>query len=260
MNTIVSIIVSIYLFFVGTFSLYPAVELKQGINEDPVPYLFDQQIKGYRYLDGESELPFRLKEPETVNEGEKYPLVVFLHGSGEMGNNNQCHVMLTLLGGIKKNGTPCYIFMPQLHKNGEWYDEDVDSAITYVIEEFIMKNYPIDENRIYVTGDSRGGRGTYGQVLSHTERYAAAMPLCGYHSEIYEGSPIFETLSEVPLWIGHSKNDPIVSSSYSRLVYEGVSALGGEVKYTEYKIGGHNCWDRFYSDGEVWEWLFAQSK
>ncbi|MBR2417861.1 MAG: hypothetical protein IKB12_04440, partial [Clostridia bacterium] len=131
LNTIVSAILSVYLFFIGIFGLYPAQgELKDGLNTDPVPYLFDKTIDGYRYLHDGRELPFRLKSPEKTEEGKTYPLVVFLHGSGERGNDNQCHVMLSLLKGIRKNGTPCFILMPQLHEEGNWEDDDMDAALT----------------------------------------------------------------------------------------------------------------------------------
>lgn len=108
LNTIVSAILTVYMFFVGAFGLYPAQgELKEGINPDPVPYLFDKTIEGYRYLHEGRELPFRLKSPDKIEDGKTYPLVVFLDGSGERGNDNQCHVMLSLLKGVEKNGTSC---------------------------------------------------------------------------------------------------------------------------------------------------------
>lgn len=259
-NSIITFILTVYVFLVGAFGIYPQAELHQGLNTDPIPCVFDETMSGYRYLSGERELPFRIKAPETVKENETYPLIVFLHGSGERGNDNQCHVMRSLLKGVKENGTPCYIFMPQLHKNGNWTDDDIDLALTAVIDEYILKEYPIDVDRIYVTGDSRGGAGTFDQILRHEGKYAAAMPLCGYHETFYEGSEVYAKFKDVPMWLGHNSGDFIVPTENSRGVYETVTAMGGEnIRYTEYKTIGHNCWDTFYGESEVWQWLFEQS-
>ena len=194
LNSIISAILSVYLFFVGVLGLYPSQPaLQEGINTDPVPYLFDKSIEGFRYLHEERELPFRLKAPDEIEEGKTYPMVVFLHGSGERGNDNQCHVMLSLLRGIKKNGTPCFILMPQLHETGNWEDDDMDAALTSLIDNYILENYPIDTKRIYVTGDSRGGAGTFDQVIRHPGKYAAAMPTCGYRERLSDFNKRKET-------------------------------------------------------------------
>ena len=261
LNTIVSAILSVYLFFVGIFGIYPeAPQLKDGINSDPVPYLFDKTIEGYRYLHEERELPFRLKAPDKVEEGKTYPLVVFLHGSGERGTDNQCHVMLSLLKGIERNGTPCYILMPQLHETGNWEDDDMNAALTSLIDEYIIPNYPVDTKKLYVTGDSRGGAGTFDQIIRHPGKYAAAMPLCGYRESFLKSNEEILLLKDTPMWLGHNGGDPIVNPEFSRSVYNTLTDMGIEhIKYTEYKAIGHNCWDRFYKDKDVWVWLFEQS-
>lgn len=260
MNTIISAITAFYLFIVGFFGIYPeAGPLQQGVNEDPVPYLFDKSIEGYRFLYEDTQLPFRLKLPASIGEGKAYPLVLFLHGSGERGDDNQCHVLPSLVRGISKNGTECFILMPQLHSEGNWQDDNIDAALTALLD-YITANYPVDTKRLYVTGDSRGGAGTFDQVSRHEGKYAAAMPVCGYHSSLYEGSEAYESFAEIPMWLAHSVSDPIVPSENSRGVYEKVKALGSEnIRYTEYKSASHNCWDKFYSDKDVWSWLFGQS-
>ena len=259
MSTVISFILSVYLFFVGIFGIYSDVgELQQGANKDPVPYLFDDTIEGYRFLSGDRELPFRIKSPEKKEEGKVYPLVVFLHGSGERGDDNQCHVMPSLLKGIEKNGTECYILMPQLHSDGNWQDDDMDAALTALLD-YVFEAYSVDTERVYITGNSRGGAGTYDQILRHEGKYAAAMPLCGYHSTLTEDSESYQKFAQIPMWLGHSAADTIVPSSNSRGVYEKVTELGSQqIKYTEYKSINHNCWDKFYSDADVWQWLFEQ--
>lgn len=258
-NSIISAIVSVYLFLIGLFGLYPeSGELKQGVNVDPVPYIFDKSIEGFRFLYDERELPFRIKLPANMEEGKTYPLVIFLHGSGERGDDNQCHVLPSLLKGIKKNGTACYILMPQLHADGNWQDDDVDATLTALLD-YVFETYAVDTSRVYITGNSRGGAGTFDQVLRHEGKYAAAMPLCGYHASFYEGSESYEKFSKIPMWLGHSASDTIVPSSNSRGVYEAVTALGSrQIKYSEYLSLNHNCWDRFYRDADVWQWLFEQ--
>ena len=261
LNSIISAILSVYLFFVGILGIYPSQPaLQEGINTDPVPYLFDKSIEGFRYLHEERELPFRLKAPDEIEEGKAYPMVVFLHGSGERGNDNQCHVMLSLLRGIKKNGTPCFILMPQLHETGNWEDDDMDAALTSLIDDYILENYPIDTKRIYVTGDSRGGAGTFDQIIRHEGKYAAAMPLCGYRQSFLETDEEILLLKDTPMWLGQNGGDTIVNPEYSRTVYNALTELDVEhIKYTEYKRLGHNCWDKFYREKEVWNWLFEQS-
>lgn len=261
LNSIISAILSVYLFFVGILGIYPSQPaLKEGINTDPIPYLFDKSIEGFRYLHEERELPFRLKAPDKIEEGKAYPMVVFLHGSGERGNDNQCHVMLSLLRGIKKNGTPCFILMPQLHETGNWEDDDMDAALTSLIDDYILENYPIDTKRIYVTGDSRGGAGTFDQVIRHPGKYAAAMPTCGYRASFLTSDEEIILLKDTPLWMAQNKGDTLVNPEHSRTVYNTLKDMGVEhVKYTEYKTIGHNCWDRFYRDKNVWNWLFDQT-
>ena len=257
LKTVMSLLISIYVLLIPY--KYGTPQTNPGLNPVPAPYLFDSSLAGYCFVSGDTVLPFRLAVPEAADEKSEYPLIVFLHGSGERGSDNQQQVMTSLLEGVENNGTQCFILMPQLHKDGNWTDDNIDAALTDLIDNYIIMDYPIDTARIYVTGDSRGGAGTFDQVLRHPGKYAAAMPICGYHDTFGDASPSYAAFAEIPMWLGHNLYDPVVPSENSRGVYEAVTAMGGEkIKYTEYKRLAHNAWDEFYSDSEVWTWLFEQ--
>ena len=172
LTQILGFFTAILIFIVDTFPMYPGPDvLHQGINPDPRPYVQHSGTAGYIFKEGDVELPFRLVKPENEEEGKTYPLVVYLHGSGERGKNNIAQMQRSLLRGVKKHGEPCYIIMPQVFEDKTWTSDGYDAALTRLIE-YMLKLYAVDSDRIYITGISMGGAGVLDQLLQIRRRHA----------------------------------------------------------------------------------------
>lgn len=231
-------------------------ELSEGVNTDERTFLQHKDYQGYIYKNGDTELPYRFREPPSVEEGAKYPLVIFLHGAGERGNNNRTQIQKTVAKALDDRG--CYVFAPQCPKN-LWWDGLRDSAVSETLDkciEYILTTYEVDENRVYITGLSMGGFGTSYMVKENPQRYAAAVCVCGAID-----ADDYSAYVDVLMWVAHSSVDKVVSVEVSRKLYNAVTELGGDkIIYTEYDNMGHSIWNKFYGTAEVWDWLFFQSR
>ena len=259
MGRILALFMTVISFFSNLLGVYPS-GLAEGINKDPRWFPVYPQYKAYIYKDGDTELPFRLLTPEKVEENKTYPLVVFLHGSGETGKNNRDHLQSFFVNGLEASGEDCYAFLPQIEDDWFYGDENVDAILNKCIDDYLLTTYQIDTNRIYITGLSRGGSGVFWQVYHHQGKYAAALPVCGYFN-LFDESIVsnYQPFADIPMWIAHNSGDPTVPVSYSRKMYHSVLLLcGTKIKYTEYDRDKHDAWTAFYSDQNVWAWMFAQ--
>ena len=128
----------------------------------------------------------------------------------------------------------------------------VESGLARRLDQLIAKK-PIDTRRIYLTGLSMGGYGTWDLIARQPERFAAAIPICG------GGDPATaERIKHIPLWVFHGDADSAVKVSRSRDMVAALKQAGGEPKYTEYEGVGHDSWTRTYKSPEIYEWLFSQ--
>jgi len=137
-----------------------------------------------------------------------------------------------------------------------------------------IKEFSVDESRLYLTGLSMGGNGTWYLGTAFPDRFAAIVPICGYvrgfppsypgvAPEGAETDPYVSAakrVSSLPVWIFHGDADSVVSVEESRKMNEALKALGGNVRYTELPGVGHNAWDAAYSNDEMIDWLFSQKK
>jgi predicted peptidase len=216
------------------------------------------------------KLLYRLMKPENAEAGKKYPLVVFLHGAGERGDDNTAQ----LIHGVKefakeanRKKHPCFLIAPQCPKNSTWADfrrgtgADVKPdatpplRLTLELVDSIVKDLPIDADRIYITGLSMGGYGTWHALALRPDFFAAAVPVCG-------GADLksAEKIKSAPIWVFHGDKDNAVPIARSREMVDALKKAGGEPKYTEYPGVGHNSWDKAYADPEMFAWLFAQKR
>lgn len=259
MEQIIAFIMAIVSFLSSLFGVYLS-DLADGVNADTRFFLRFKEYKAYIYKDGDVELPFRLLEPTSSQDGALYPLIVYLHGAGETGKNNKDQLQRFFAKGLENSGEACYAFLPQIEGDWFWGDAHVDAVLNKCIDDYLLAAYPIDIDRIYVTGLSRGGNGVYEQVYLHQGKYAAALPVCGYLYRFDETVlSNFQPFADIPMWIAHNAGDPTVSVEHSRLMYSSVLALGGtQIIYTEYAKNKHDAWTAFYSDRDVWTWMFAQ--
>jgi predicted peptidase len=192
--------------------------------------------------------------PNNYTPKKQWPLVLFLHGSGERGDDGLLQTDVGIAHAIRKNPKwfPCIVVMPQC-PNDVWWDKaiaDFETALGSA-----EKEYNIDPERVYMTGLSMGGFGTWMYGAMHPERFAALMPLCGGGKP--EDGP---ALAKTPIWAFHGDQDKAVPVAKSREMVEAVKKAGGEIKYTEYPKVEHNCWDATYGDQDAIKWLLKQRK
>lgn len=240
-----------------------------------VPVVFGQDdslFEKHIFISGKKDsLPYRFMRPQLTDTSMKFPLVIFLHGAGERGNDNN----MQLVNGAKNFATdtnrkkyPCYMLVPQCAKGFRWVETDwklpshvmpetpsVYLSRTMLLADSLIKNLNIDTNRIYITGLSMGGFGSWDAISRWPERFAAAVPLCGGGDTAKAA-----VMKDVSVWAFHGDNDKVVTVTRSRNMINGIKKAGGNPKYTEYPGMGHNCWNAAYTDPATIEWMFSQNR
>lgn len=198
-------------------------------------------------------LNYLLYLPDDYDAKEAWPLVVFLHGAGERGDDLEL---------VKKHGPPklieqgksfpAIIVSPQCAAGRWWTGQLLE--LTALIDEIVDK-YKVDEDRIYLTGLSMGGFGTWSLAAYTPDRFAALMPICGGGETLAA-----RLLSKTPVWVFHGAKDPIVPLKRSEDMVEVLKRAKGNPKFTVYPDALHDSWTATYDNPEVWEWLFAQKR
>lgn len=204
------------------------------------------------FILAEDTLPYRLLKPNSAD-STVYPLVIFFHGSGERGNNNNAqlkHIAPLFLNEANRTQYPCFVLAPQCKKGSYW--GGVARPLFTLIDEIIAK-YPIDKKRIYITGVSMGGYGTWWLLGKFPNRFAAAIPVCGGGDARWAKS-----FAQTPVWAFHGSKDNTVTPDKSRTMIEAMKKAGGSPKYTEYPEVGHQSWINAYREPEILSWLFSQ--
>ncbi len=199
-------------------------------------------------------LDYLLSVPEDYSDdGAPVPLLLFLHGAGERGSDVErvkTHGPPRLLEQGKD--IPAIVVSPQC-PDDSWWTEHLE-ALSLLLDQLIER-YNVDESRIYLTGLSMGGYGTWALAAREPERFAAAVPICGGGSIV----AAFQ-LRSMPIRVYHGDADPVVPLSESERLVKALEARGGNVELTVYPGVGHDSWTRTYDDPELWEWLFAQRR
>ena len=199
-------------------------------------------------------LPYRIYVPQ----GEALPLVLSLHGSGGRGDNNRAQIggnsiAQVLLTDENRAQFPAVVLAPQCPAEQNW--ADVSAAVMGLLEQ-VLVTYPIDPARVYVTGYSMGGHGTWHMLAQYPEFFAAAVPICGW------GTPDYAyRFANLPIWVFHGRRDPTVSVQASRDMIDALQAVGApHLRYTEYWLERHMSWYRAHRESELLPWLFAQTR
>jgi len=208
----------------------------------------------------EVEINYLLSLPKSYipTEKKKWPLIMFFHGMGEMGNN----VLKLKAEGIPKladhKDLPIIIFSPQCAVGTDWHN--LSAELRALLLE-IIKNYNADTSRIYLTGLSAGGTGTWKTAIAYPKAFAAIAPICGGLADIYaeNGTALegIEKIIKIPVWVFHGTHDDVAPLAESVLAVEKLKALGGNVKATYYPGVGHDCWTETYDNPEFYEWLLS---
>ena len=181
-----------------------------------------------------------------TSRGKRYPLLVFLHGSGERGSNLELlkvHGPLKLAAAGKK--FPFIVVAPQCPERRSW---DADELVGLLND--LEKKFRVDRSREYLTGISMGGYGTWALVAAQPKRFAAIAPVCG------GGDPkLASTFAKVPTWVVHGDKDPAVPFAQSVTMVDAMKAAGGSPIFTQVVGGTHDVWTEFYLKDEFYEWL-----
>jgi predicted peptidase len=179
-----------------------------------------------------------------------WPLIMFLHGAGERGDN---------LGLVKKHGPPKlieqgrsfdFIIVSPQCPNGIWWPEQIEVLINLLDE--IESKYRVDTDRVYLTGLSMGGFGTWTLAERYPQRFAAIAPICGGG-----GSYLAYRLKNVPVWAFHGAKDKVVPVEKSKEMVEAVNAAGGDAKMTVYPEADHDSWTATYDNPQLYEWFLS---
>jgi predicted peptidase len=236
-------------FLAGTSSTALAAEPKQG---------FTEQV--YKDASG-TEHKYVLFVPHDYKGDKAYPLILFLHGAGETEGGKRMPVEVGIGPAIKKLGEmefPFFVLIPQAKAGGQvagrWGAESQNIQRTLAMLEDVQKNYKIDAKRLYLTGLSMGGYGTWSVAAKYPDKWAAIVPICG------GGDPkAAEKIKHIPCWCFHGEADKTVPAQRSRDMIQALKAAGGNPKYDEYPGVGHNSWDQAYGTKELYAWLLQQS-
>jgi predicted peptidase len=216
-------------------------------------------------------LRYRQHLPKNVAAGKKLPLVLFLHGAGERGTNNVSqlkHGVSALLQHGAKANDPAVLLAPQCPSGMQWVnvpwsapshtmpEQPSDSmrlALALLREK--LATLPIDPDRVYVTGVSMGGYGTWDAIQREPALFAAALPICGGGDTARAPS-----IKNIPVWTFHGDKDTAVPVNRSRDMAKALEACGGKIQYREYPGAGHDVWTRTYNDSDVLAWFFSQHR
>lgn len=220
-------------------------------------------------------LPYRMLRPETVKPGEKYPLVLFLHGAGERGNDNErqlTHGGQMFLNPVNREKYPAFVLFPQCPADKYWaytqrpksfVPEDMpqEPKITPIFQTLkqLLDSYlampEVDKQRIYIIGLSMGAMGTYDLMVRYPEVFAAAIPICGTVNPSR-----LPAAREVKFRLFHGDADDVVTVEGSRGAYKALKAAGADVEYIEFPGCNHGSWNPAFNYPGFMDWLFKQQK
>lgn len=203
--------------------------------------------------DKQVEMRYLLFLPAAYGSAEqketKWPLLLFLHGSGERGTDLEL---------VKKHGPPLIVeqrkdfpfvtISPQCPAEKNWNADELAKLVDHA-----ANTLQVDPKRLYVTGLSLGGAGTWDLLAKYPGKFAAAVPICG------PGDPAAaEKMKGTPIWVFHGAKDPDVPIAKSEEMVEAIKKAGGNVKFTVYPEAGHDSWTATYANEEVYKWLLEQ--
>ena len=180
----------------------------------------------------------------------RWPLILFLHGAGERGNN----LDLVKTHGppkiVEQQDLPFVIVSPQCPADEWWSPEILDK----LLDEVLIK-HRIDPGRIYLTGLSMGGYGTWTLATQYPDRFAAITPICGGGD-----TTLVQTIRHIPVWVFHGAKDPVVPLQRSEEMVGALKRAGADVKFTVYPEAGHDSWTETYDNPELYEWFLTHRK
>jgi predicted peptidase len=222
-------------------------------------------VEGFTYR-------YQVYVPRDYDPAHEWPIILFLHGAGERGSDGLYQTEVGLPSAVRRapERYPAIIVMPQVPLDSTWQGRPGQAALQAL--DAAMAEFNTDPSRVYLTGLSMGGNGSWYLAYRNPGRFAAVAVVCGFVNPIRNwpdfveagAGTVFERvagrLSNVPVWIVHGDADRAVSVSESRSMNEALRTVTSELHYRELPGVGHNAWDATYRDPEFPAWLFAQRK
>ncbi len=228
------------------------------------------KFKSAEYKSKSSEvLRYRLLKPNKIEDGKKYPLVLFLHGAGERGDDNRAqliHGMNDISSEEIMDQFPAFVIAPQCPKGDAWADyRNPESSsrprqplrLALELLDSLIQSNPIDSDRIYITGLSMGGFGTWDAIRHRPTLFAAGVPICGGGDS---SKTSIETIKHVPMWVAHGEDDRAVPVKRSQEMVAALKAAGANPIFDLQKGVGHNSWASTYRNIKMYQWMFEQKR
>ena len=188
--------------------------------------------------------------PEYGDSQRHWPLVLFLHGAGEVGNQLDLVKHQGLPRRIAKGWKPPFIMVAPQTRWSPWNSEDLIALL-----DGIQQALDVDRDRVYLTGLSLGGAGTWAFAAAHPDRFAGVVPICG------SGDPeTAEQLRTLPIWVFHGAKDDTVPLACSEEMVTAVEAAGGDVRLTVYPDATHDSWTKAYSTDALYDWMLSHTR
>lgn len=218
------------------------------------------------------EYPYQIYIPENYLASEKWPVTLFLHGAGERGNDGIKQASVGLGNAIRANPEqwPTIAIFPQVPAGESWQGGAGKAAMAAL--DAAIAEFSVDRTRLYLTGLSLGGNGTWYLGFNHPDRFAALVPVCGFikldnrlpsftaKSDNSAYSDVATKIASVPVWIFHGDADRVVPVDESRKMAAALKSTGGNIQYSELPGVRHNAWIKAYANADLPKWMFLQQK
>lgn len=198
----------------------------------------------------EVAVQYLVVKPKDYDDREKYPLLIFLHGRGEQGDQLDKVKQHGPFKKVAELGLPLWIIAPQSPQDEYWDIDVLEALVKEVIDDL-----DVDEDRVYLTGLSMGGTATWQLAARRPEWFAAIVPICGRHS--MSKAP---RLKNLPTWAFHGAEDHVIPVEETTSMVDALRQAGGDPRLTIYPNAHHNSWTETYNNPEVYQWMLSHRR
>ena len=204
-------------------------------------------------------LPYWVYLPDDYHDTQQdYPLILFLHGSGERGADYEILRSHGILGAIEEGlQLPFIVVAPQCPTNQGW---DAHHPALIQIVKDIAESYRVDQDRMYLTGLSMGGAGAWYLATRYPNYWAAVVPICGMSNRFGGFPACLQNITHIPVWAFHGAKDDVIPVEATEELVKALEGYGGNVKFTVYPEAGHDSWSVTYRNSELYRWMLKQER